>query len=143
MPSARRGHAVVAAPNGFIYVIGGRGEGSGTNYLASVDVYNPETDTWKTAASMPTARAFFGASLGSDGRIYAIGGYNDTGYLRTVEAYDPSRNDWSAVAPLEIARAGLAVASVGNRLLAIGGEQVNGGDGFLSNATEERRCSRR
>jgi N-acetylneuraminic acid mutarotase len=143
MPSARRGHAVVAPPDGLIYIIGGVGEGPGANWLASVDVYNPMTDTWRTAASMPTARAFFGAVLGSDGRIYAMGGYNDSGYLSAVDAYDPSTNAWSAAAPLEIARAGLAVASVNNRLLAIGGEHLNGPKGFLSNATEECRCSRR
>jgi N-acetylneuraminic acid mutarotase len=101
------------------------------------------TDTWKTAASMPTARAFFGAVLGSDGRIYVVGGYNDSGYLSTVEVYDPSTNTWSTTAPLHIARAGLDVASVGNRLLAIGGEQVNGPEGFLSDVTEECRCSLR
>jgi N-acetylneuraminic acid mutarotase len=49
MPSARRGHAVIAAPNGLIYITGGVGEGAGTNYLASVDVYDPMNDTWKTA----------------------------------------------------------------------------------------------
>jgi N-acetylneuraminic acid mutarotase len=142
MPSARRGHAVVAAPDGLIYVIGGQGEGPGANWLGSVDVYNPMTDTWRTAASMPTARALFGAALGSDRRLYVIGGYNDSGYLSEVDAYDPPTNAWSAIAPLEMARAGLAVASVGNRLLAIGGEQVNGPKGFLSNAAEECRCSR-
>jgi Kelch motif len=46
----------------------------------------------------------FGAVLGSDGRIYVIGGYNDSGYLSAVDAYDPSTTTWSAVAPLEIAR---------------------------------------
>jgi N-acetylneuraminic acid mutarotase len=143
MPSGRRGHAVVAAPDGLIYVIGGQGEGPGANWLASVDVYNPVTDTWKAASPMPRARASFGAVLGSDGRIYAVGGYNDSGYLTAVDAYDPSTNAWSTVAPLKLARAGLAVASVSNRLLAIGGEQVNGPDGFLSNATEECRCLRR
>jgi N-acetylneuraminic acid mutarotase len=140
MPSARRGHAVVAAPDGLMYIPGGVGEGAGANWLASVDVYNPMTNTWSRAASMPAARAFFGAVPGSDGRIYVIGEYNDTG---AVEVYSPSTNAWSAVAPLEIARAGLAVASVGNRLLAIGGEQVNGPNGFLSKATEECRWSRR
>ena len=86
----------------------------------------------ESAASMPTARAYLGGFLGSDGRLYAIGGYNDSGYLSVVEAYDPSTNAWSAVAPLEIPLVGLAVASVNNRLLAIGGEQVNGPNGFLS-----------
>ena len=116
MPVARRGHAVVAGPDGLMYVVGGVEEGPGANGLASVDVYNPMTDTWSTVASMPTTRAFFGAVVGSDGRLYATGGYNDSGHLSAVDAYDPSTNSWSAVAPLDIARAGLAVASVNNRL---------------------------
>jgi hypothetical protein len=50
------------------------------------------TDTWKTAAGCRGPRAFFGAVLGSDGRIYVIGGYNDSGYLSAVDAFDPSTN---------------------------------------------------
>ncbi len=49
----------------------------------------PTTNTWTTAASMPTAREDLAAATGSDGRIYAIGGNNNNGVLNTVEAYRP------------------------------------------------------
>jgi len=40
-----------------IYAIGGlSGSISGSPYLNIVEKYDPETDTWSTVASMPTAR---------------------------------------------------------------------------------------
>jgi len=44
-----------AVLNGLLYVIGG---GTGTDFLAALDVYNPRTDTWRTLNDMPTARGF-------------------------------------------------------------------------------------
>jgi Kelch motif protein len=64
-------------------------------------------------------------------------------YLNAVEAYDLATDSWSPVAPLEVARASLGVAAVGNQLVAIGGEQVPGPEGFLSNVTEQYGRSQR
>ncbi len=47
-------------------------------------------NTWATVAPMPIARYLLAAATGTDGRIYAIGGYNGSAYLDTVEAYTPS-----------------------------------------------------
>jgi hypothetical protein len=44
-----------AVLNGLLYVIGG---GTGTDFLAALDVYNPRTDTWRTLNDMPTTRGF-------------------------------------------------------------------------------------
>jgi N-acetylneuraminic acid mutarotase len=50
---------------------------------------------------MPTPRAGLSAVVGTDGRIYAIGGEDASGNeLSTVEAYSPSSNTWAAVASL-------------------------------------------
>ena len=45
-------------------------------------------DKWATKASMPTARHNLGVASASNGKIYAIGGYNG-GYLSTNEEYTP------------------------------------------------------
>lgn len=51
MPTARYG-AAAAVVNGIIYVIGGYNG----NYLATVEAYNPMSDTWSTTpATMPAA----------------------------------------------------------------------------------------
>ncbi len=76
---------------------------------------------WDARRDMPTARDLLAAATGSDGRIYAIGGYNG-GTLTTVEAYDPATDHWEAVAPMPTARERLAAAtSPDGRIYAIGG----------------------
>jgi len=121
MPVARYFHAVVAGPDGRIYVIGGCCTGGGAA-LTRVDVYHPSTDTWTTAASMPTARVSMGVATGPDGRIYVIGGNNGSTHVSTVTAYDTTTNTWSTVASLASPRDNVA-AAVGSdgRIYAIGG----------------------
>ena len=61
--------------NGKIYVIGGTAvEGTGNQHnLQTVEVYDPETDTWTQEVDMPTTRGWLSASV-VDGKLYAIGG---------------------------------------------------------------------
>lgn len=86
MPTPRKALGVATGSNGKIYAIGGE---NATNYLATVEVYDPATNTWVRATSMPTTRNALGATAATSGKIYAMGGYNSTGYLKTVEEYDP------------------------------------------------------
>ncbi|MDA2934897.1 hypothetical protein MYX82_11230, partial [Acidobacteria bacterium AH-259-D05] len=82
MPTPRS-VAASSVVNGKIYVIGGTtvvGTGNG-HTLQTVEVYDPETDTWTQEVDMPTARGWLSASL-VDGKLYAIGGGLGSG-LRT------------------------------------------------------------
>ncbi len=129
MPTARGDMGVAAASNGKIYVIGGFYGPTyvpGT-YLATVEEYDPATNTWATRASMPTARDGLGVVVASNGKIYAIGGQNVTdGYLAIVEEYDPATDTWATRASMLTARFGLGAAKASNgELYAIGG--YNGG----------------
>jgi serine/threonine-protein kinase len=92
---------------------------------ASAKLPEPLPTTWRSLASMPTARSLLAAVTGPDGRIYAIGGENASGRLGTVEVYDPSTNKWTTVAPMPTARNHLA-ATMGpdNLIYAIGGVSV-------------------
>ena len=102
---------------GSIYAVGGLdcvpGENFGfdCSFSGSVRVYHPDSNTWTTAAPMPTARAGLGLARGGDGLIYAIGGYDSDGVMRTVEAYDPATDKWSASTPLPDPRRNLAAAT--------------------------------
>src|SRR5207249_2699318 len=64
------------------------------------------------------------AALGSDGRIYAIGGLDGgNNVVNTVEAYTPGATSWSPVASMPTPRVSLAAAALGDgRIYAIGGE---------------------
>ena len=63
----------------------------GSGYLTTVEEYDPATDTWATKAPMPTPRWNLGVATASNGKIYAIGGFNGS-LLATVEEYDPATN---------------------------------------------------
>jgi kelch-like protein 18 len=58
-----------------------------TTPLASVEVYNPMTNTWRTVTDMPTARWWVGAGA-SNGKVYAVGGHG-AATLATTQAYIP------------------------------------------------------
>ncbi len=58
--------------------------------LDTVEVYDPSTNTWSTAAAgMPTARKGL-AAADANGLIYAVGGANSGGQiLNATEQYSP------------------------------------------------------
>lgn len=64
-----------AVVHGKIFVIGGTAvASSGSQHnLHTVEVYDPETDTWTHDVDMPTARGWLSASV-VDRKLYAIGG---------------------------------------------------------------------
>jgi N-acetylneuraminic acid mutarotase len=75
---------------------------------------------------MPTVRWNLGAATGTNGLIYAIGGYynyDSPPQLSANEAYDPATNQWTEEAPMPTARLSLGVVAVPDgRIFAIGGE---------------------
>src|SRR6266545_365477 len=89
--------------------------------VATVEAYNPATNSWTTKASMPTPRAYLGAAA-IDGVIYAAGGQGDESFfVSNVEAYNPSLDTWTVRAPLPTGRLGLGAEVVNGQLYAIGG----------------------
>jgi len=98
LPRGRSAHtaSVVA---GKMYIIGGGGPavvGGGAPAVvvfSTVDVYDPATDTWTTAADFPFPRAQHMDGV-VDGKIYTIGGMpagpvHPDEIFSTVEEYDP------------------------------------------------------
>ena len=115
-------HAGAASVGDRLYIIGGFTKSlfSVWQPVASVYMYNRETNSWMERAPMSTERgALAVAELG--GKLFAIGGYNGAGNSNAVEMYDPATNSWSTKASLPTARDHLAVATVGTRVYAIGG----------------------
>jgi N-acetylneuraminic acid mutarotase len=117
MPTARSGLAV-GVVNGVLYAVGGHSDAWGSaGDLATVEAYDPVTNSWTTKAPMPTARS--GLAVGVvNGVLYAVGGYSGR---TTVEAFDPVANSWTSRAPMPTDRHELAVAVVNGVLYAVGG----------------------
>jgi hypothetical protein len=93
MPTLRAAFAI-AACQGKIYCIGGVVDTEKVDivyykyvFSAVNEVYDPETDTWETKTSMPTAAAWLTANV-VDSKIHLIGGKVD--YI-----YDPETDSWS------------------------------------------------
>jgi N-acetylneuraminic acid mutarotase len=84
MPTAR-GQLAARVDNGRLYAIGGSANGS--NFLNTVEAYNPATNTWSAKSPMPTARDFLAAGV-VNGILYAVGGFNG-GWLSTNEVFNP------------------------------------------------------
>jgi len=115
-------HAGAGTVGGKLYVIGGftRSFFSVWSPVATVYMYQPETDSWTERAPMPTPRGAL-AVAESGGLLYAIGGYDGSGNSAAVEVYDPSTDTWKKKAPLPTPRDHLAAATVGGKVYAIGG----------------------
>jgi len=90
-PTLRRGAGVVVLEDK-LYVIGGNDNGT---HLTVVEVYDPSSSSWSTAASMPTAREH-PVVAAMDGTIFVIGGNGSSGNYSTVEVYDPETNRWTS-----------------------------------------------
>jgi outer membrane protein assembly factor BamB/N-acetylneuraminic acid mutarotase len=96
--------------DGKIYVVGGLG--AAHNTLASVEEYDPATDTWRSLADLPAPRSSLGVVSTYYGKIYAIGGLDSAGYpTDSVYEYDPWTGVWSSRKSLPAPRADFAAAS--------------------------------
>ena len=119
MPTARH-HSASAVVDEEIYVIGGRITGSLVN-VDIVEKYDPKLDKWTTDLEpMPSKRSGIGATS-IDGLIYVLGGEQNQGTFNNNERYDPVSDTWSIGMSMPIARHGLDVASIEDKIFAVGG----------------------
>lgn len=112
MPTPRN-HLGGALLNGKIYAVGGQnGQDARALYRSNVDAYDPSTDMWTAAASLPQVRSHHNAStFAMGGRIIAVGGESafSGARLANVTAYDPTTNTWTELEPMPVKRtAGVA-----------------------------------
>ena len=131
-----RNHFALNAVNGKLYAIGGRVGGpfvSGWSVpVAAVEEYDPATDKWSVKRPMMTPRSSI-VGVAVNGKIHVMGGeeWKDTfiGVHKTHEIFDPKANSWSRAAPMITPRHGFVGAAVGNKVYAISGSNVAGGQG--------------
>ena len=141
MPT-KRGSPVAAVVGGKIYVIGGASVHPGSTEpavhparphrsLATVEEYDPATNTWRARSPMPTARNH--AAVGAvGGKIYVIGGRVGAAFIGVasntdvVEEYDPATDSWGAVrARMPTPRSASAWGTYAGRIYVAGGEFQN------------------
>ena len=79
---------------GLMFVIGGE-TSPGRRTVSSVEKYNMHSDTWESAANLPTPRRGAAAAVVNN-ILYVIGGSDGTHALGTVDAFNPVTSTWHA-----------------------------------------------
>jgi N-acetylneuraminic acid mutarotase len=125
MPTPRNWVNAVSVA-GKIYAIGGATGGPGNGRYGPstiVEVYDPATDSWSSASSMPTLRGMSAAAAVND-RIYVIGGnrgYRDPSYMTTVEEYEPATDTWRSRASLPTGLGMISAVAHDGKIYVLGG----------------------
>jgi N-acetylneuraminic acid mutarotase len=123
MPTARwASDAVVEEKTNIIYVIGGDINGSGNGNIATVESYNPATNTWVEEASMLLAKGQSAAGLIGTTIVVADGATNGQGTTGDTEAYDATTNKWTSLASDPASRYASCQGSIGTKLYDMGGQ---------------------
>ncbi|WKX93979.1 hypothetical protein Q1695_011329 [Nippostrongylus brasiliensis] len=105
-------------PSKMIMVAGGEPERS--SFLADVNIYDPYSQQWTSAAPLLQPRRFFGMATVGDS-IYAVGGLGTHGDLRSVEIYNSHGNSWRAGPKMQRHRSCLGVTALNGTIFAVGG----------------------
>jgi hypothetical protein len=124
MSSPRADFGAVTLQNGKVLLIGGQSSAGADT--ATVDLFDPTTNSMSAAAPLSTARNGHTATLLPNGKVLVVGGNSGPNgpTLGSAEIYDPAVNRWTAAAALNQPRAHHAAILMGN-----GKVFVTGGDG--------------
>jgi hypothetical protein len=91
--------------------------------IATAELYDPLTNTWSSAGSMSTTRAYHIAAL-VNGKVLVSGGHTNSNRAarQTADLYDPTTNSWTPTASMVSARTwhGVAVLLSGKVLITNG-----------------------
>ena len=105
-----------------MWVMGGCDIINDENSLATVEAYNPRTNTWRSC--LPLSQRRSGAVAGVvGGRLVVAGGHGGSGRLTSVEAYTPT--GWTPLPPLPHAVYKATACVLNGRLCVMGGVGCN------------------
>ena len=121
-----------------VYALGGS---NGTADLATVETYDPASDTWASQPELPGRRSDFGVAT-VDGRVVLVGGVSQGQVLKSVVALDLATQSWNGLPDLATPRHGMAVAGVGKTVYAIGGAK-GVGDSDITASSEAMKLAPR
>ncbi|XP_055329932.1 kelch-like protein 17 [Paramacrobiotus metropolitanus] len=120
--SPLRQAGALASLNGRVYAAGGFDPFAygGVKALASVDAYDPRSDSWSAVAALPIGLMGL-AMVACKGRLYVFGGEDTEDVSNAVFAYDPAANTWTRLADMPTARSGCRGCVAPNGLIYVTG----------------------
>lgn len=126
IPHPRRSFGGVVVGNDY-FMIGGLGDGMSIE--STIDVFNMENRTWRTAASPKASRVF--PMVAVEGKkVYLFGGFSgDNGHFTanaTLEVYDSEADTWTTLAEsIEGVDASMRLFNLAGRLVFFGIDRDN------------------
>jgi hypothetical protein len=139
MNQARFGHAMSAANNRYLYVIGGDCR---RTLVTAIERYDSFSDTWEIISQLPTPVAG-GRMLESNGTLVLVGGdlgSHPLSFTPKIRSYIPESNSWETLPyGLEQGRSACAVSWCGDgsdSIVVIGGYAASGDNFFELNTGE-------
>ncbi len=132
MAEARTGHTATLLPNGKVLVAGGMHSRFAGDIIASAELYDPATGTWSVTGSMNWVRVNFTATLLTNGKVLAVGGYigygpHWGGDISSAELYDPATGSWLLTGSIANGRGNhTATLLTSGKVLVVGGYRFYG-----------------
>ena len=125
-PITPREHLTLVRRGGYLYAIGGRQLTYETT-MASVERFDPATQTWKAMPPLPYPAAGHVSAVTRNGLIVVAGGEVAVGPLAETVAFDFRHRRWIKLPSLDPARTGFGAAAFGNRFFVFGGAGLDPG----------------
>jgi len=102
--------------------------GNSVELLATLEVFDTETNTWKTLKPMSLPRNHHSLAY-ADGKLYAVGGRVGSCFsngwssnVSMLEAYDIASDTWQTRLPMPTARSGTGAEALDGKVHVLGGE---------------------
>jgi hypothetical protein len=129
MSAERSYHSATRLPSGEVLVAGGND--SGGNTLATAELYDPATDSWRTTGPMTSPRYGQGALLLPDGVLVVGGARWSTSPspvpAATAELYSPTAGTWSSAGSMTTARWGPSLTLLPSGVVLVAGGATGAG----------------
>ena len=115
--------------DGRVLIVGGFGGPYAypSSAVATAELWDPETESFRATGSMAGARVGHSATLLEDGRVLVIGGAGPGTDDATAELWDPVTGQFTAAGLMRFGRRGHAAALTGDgRVFVLGGAGSDG-----------------
>jgi N-acetylneuraminic acid mutarotase len=121
---ARNAASAVTLPNGLVLVAGGESEP--LQYHNTTEIYDPAKDSWGLGPVMGAKRSAFALQVLADGKVLAVGGWDNLSKSTGAEVLDLQAGKWTPTGDVHDVRADPAVTRLRDgRVLAAGGWTSN------------------
>jgi Kelch motif len=97
LPTPRCDLGAAADATGLIYAIGGDNcafSGGTYDLYDTNEIFNPTLGTWSEGPVLPNTVTLPATTVGPEGRIYVIGGWDGSADETSVQVYDPVSGYW-------------------------------------------------